>query len=147
MPCAGWKAALYTSMSAFHNLAAFLMLVSLAAAAQDLLPEAPNPEVTNHIVDKKFVALGFLSTATSFSDSYTTTWARENWLAGKTGVCNIERESAYLYGTHPTPGRSYAVAAGKSIGTIAASYYLRRHHRRLWSLPMAVNAIFGIQGT
>jgi hypothetical protein len=123
------------------RLVGVMALLSLAAAAQDL-PEAPN-----HVVDKKFATLAFLSTTTSFSDSYTTTWARENWLAGKTGVCNIERESAYLYGTHPTPGRAYAVAAGKSISSVLASYYLRKHHSRFWSLPMAVNTIFGIQGT
>jgi len=118
-----------------------MLLISLRAPAQDF-PDAPVK-----VLDKKFVALSFISTATSFADSYTTTWARENWLAGKTGVCNIERESAYLYGTHPTPGRAYAVAAGKSLTTIVASYYLRRHHSRLWSLPLAVNALFGVQGT
>lgn len=128
-------------MSTFKYLAVFVVVTSLAAIAQNL-PEAPA-----NVLDKKFVALGFLSTATTFSDSYTTTWARENWLAGKTGVCNIERESTYLYGTHPTPGRAYAVAAGKSVSAVLASYYLRKHHRRLWSLPMAVNAMFGMQGT
>ncbi len=128
-------------MSVLRYLAA-IALIATAAAAQNL-PEAPN----SRVVDKKFVTLAFLSTATSFSDSYTTTWARENWLAGKTGVCNIEKESAYLYGTHPTPGRAYAVAAGKSVTSALASYYLRKHHSRLWSLPLVVNATFGIQGT
>lgn len=128
-------------MALVRYFAACLLFVSFVALAQDL-PEAPD-----RVLDKKFMALSFLSTATSFSDSYTTTWARENWLAGKTGVCNIERESTYLYGLHPTPGRAYAVAAGKSVATIAASYYLRKHHRRLWGLPMAVNAMFGMQGT
>lgn len=128
-------------MALLRYLAACVLLTAVVAMAQDL-PEAPGK-----VLDKKFMALGFLSMATSFSDSYTTTWARENWLAGKTGVCNIERESAYLYGTHPTPARAYAVAAGKSVTTLMASYYLRKHHSRLWSLPMAVNAIFGIQGT
>lgn len=128
-------------MALLRYLAACLLFFSFVALAQDL-PEAPVK-----VLDKKFMALSFLSTATSFSDSYTTTWARENWLAGKTGVCNIERESTYLYGTHPTAGRAYAVAAGKSVATIAASYYLRKHHRRLWGLPMAVNAMFGMQGT
>jgi hypothetical protein len=128
-------------MALLRYLAAFVLLASFLAVAQDL-PDAPAK-----VLDKKFMALSFLSTATSFSDSYTTTWARENWLAGKTGVCNIERESTYLYGTHPTPGRAYAVAAGKSITSIAASYYLRKHRSRLWGLPMVVNAMFGMQGT
>jgi hypothetical protein len=128
-------------MSTLRHLVACIVLLSLAAVAKDL-PEAPN-----HIVDKKCVTLGLLSTATSFSDSYTTTWARQNWLAGKTGVCNIERESAYLYGTHPTPGRAYAVAAGKSVTSLVAAYYLRKHHSRLWSIPLVANSLFGMQGT
>jgi hypothetical protein len=117
------------------------LLTSTLAYPQDL-PDAPIK-----VLDKKFLALSFLSTATTFSDSYTTTWARENWLAGKTGVCNIERESTYLYGIHPTPGRAYAVAAGKSVGSVFAAYYLRKHHSRLWSIPMVANALFGMQGT
>lgn len=128
-------------MKAFRYLAVCLLLASAFASAQNL-PDAPI-----NVLDKKFVALSFLSTAVTFSDSYTTTWARENWLAGKTGVCNIERESTYLYGAHPMPGRAYAVAAGKSVGSVVAAYYLRKHHSRLWSLPMVANALFGMQGT
>ena len=128
-------------MQALRYLTLCLLLGSAFAHAQEL-PEAPIK-----VLDKKFVALSFLSTAVSFSDSYTTTWARQNWLAGKTGVCNVERESTYLYGTHPTPGRAYAVAAGKSVSSVFAAYYLRKHHSRLWSLPMVANALFGMQGT
>ena len=127
-------------MSALRRLPVFVLLLCTVTVAQDF-PDAPHS-----VIDKKFITLAALSTTTSFADSYTTTWARQNWLAGKTGVCNIERESAYLYGTHPTPGRVYAVAAGKSLGSLAASYYLRKHHSRLWSLPLAINSAFGVQG-
>jgi len=119
---------------------ASVLLCTICCSAQDL-PEAPHT-----VVDKKFAALATLNTLSSFADSYTTTWARENWLAGKQNVCNVERQSPYLYGTHPTPGRAYAVAAGKSIGTTAVSYYLRKHNHKLWSLPMIVNSAFGLQG-
>jgi hypothetical protein len=34
----------------------------------------------------------------------------------------------------------------KSFGAIAAAYYLRRHHSRFWSLPLAANAVIGLQG-
>jgi hypothetical protein len=97
-------------------------------------------------VDAKFLTLAIISTGSTFADSYTTLFARENWLAGKTGVCNEEVESAYLYGTHPTVGRVYAVAAAKSSVSILASYYLRKHHSKLWSLPMVTNSIFSLQG-
>ena len=97
-------------------------------------------------VDAKFLTLAVISTGSTFADSYTTLFARENWLAGKTGVCNKEVESAYLYGTHPTVGRVYAVAAVKSSVSILASYYLRKHHSKFWSLPMVTNSIFSLQG-
>jgi hypothetical protein len=97
-------------------------------------------------VDTKFVSLTIISTGSAFADSYTTLFARENWLAGKKGVCNIEVESAYLYGTHPTVARAYAVASVKSLSAIAASWYLRKHHRKLWSFPLAANAVISLQG-
>ena len=81
-------------------------------------------------IDKKFLSLAFISTASTFSDSYTTLFARQNWLAHKQGVCNIEVQSAYLYGTRPTVARAYAVASVKSVSAIFASYYLRKHHSR-----------------
>ena len=103
-----------------------------------------NPEVKP--IDKKFLSLALISTGSTFADSYTTLFARENWLAGKKGVCNVEVESAYLYGTHPTVGRAYAVASVKSVSSAFAAYYLRKHHSRLWSLPLVANSIISLQG-
>jgi hypothetical protein len=97
-------------------------------------------------IDQKFVALSLISTGSTFADSYTTLFARQNWLAGKKGVCNVEVESAYLYGTHPTVGRAYAVASVKSVGSVAAAYYLRKHHNRFWSLPLFSNSVISLQG-
>jgi len=99
------------------------------------------------IVDIKFTTLALISTGATFSDSYTTLFARQNWLAGKKGVCNAEVQSAYLYGTHPTAGRVYAVASAKSAGSILAAYYLRKHHSKLWSLPLVANSVISLQGT
>ena len=73
-------------------------------------------------------------------------FARQNWLGGKKGVCNMEVQSAYLYGTHPTAGRAYSVAAAKSAGAIVAAYYLRKRHSRLWSLPLIANSVTSLQG-
>ena len=112
---------------------------------------APNPLVIKTVesktIDKKFIGLAVISTGSTFADSYTTLFARQNWLAGKKGVCNAEVQSAYLYGTHPTVGRAYAVASLKSVGSMVASYYLRKHHSKLWSLPLVANSILSLQGT
>jgi hypothetical protein len=116
-----------------------LILIGMCAAQE--LPETPQ-----RVVDKKFVAISFVSTASTFADSYTTLWATQNWQAGRTNVCNIERQSPWLYGVHPTPGRAYAVAAGKSASAVLTSYVLRKRHSRLWTLPLAVNAAFSLQG-
>lgn len=97
-------------------------------------------------MDKTFVSLAALSTVSTFADSYTTTWARQNWLAGRNDSCNIERQSPFLYGTHPTPARAYSVAAGKSLGSFVVAYYLRKRHRKFWSAPLAVNAMWSIEG-
>ena len=108
---------------------------------------APAPKVEQtKVVDLKFLSLAIVSTGSTFADSYTTLFARENWLAGKTGVCNMEVESAYLYGTHPTVGRTYAVAGAKSAGSLLAAYYLRKHRNRFWSAPLIANSILSLQG-
>ncbi len=97
-------------------------------------------------IDKKFLSLAFISTASTFSDSYTTLFARQNWLAHKQGVCNIEVQSAYLYGTRPTVARAYAVASVKSVSAIFASYYLRKHHSRFWAAPFVATSIVSLEG-
>jgi hypothetical protein len=97
-------------------------------------------------VDMKFVSLALISTGSTFADSYTTLFARQNWLAHKQGVCNVEVESPYLYGTHPTVARAYAVASVKSAGAIFAAYYLRKHHSWFWSLPLFANTGMSLQG-
>jgi hypothetical protein len=97
-------------------------------------------------IDATFLSLTAISIGSTFADSYTTLFARQNYLAGKTGVCNMEVESAYLYGTHPTVGRAYAVASAKSAGSILAAYYLRKHHNRFWSAPLVSNSILSLQG-
>lgn len=144
---------------------AVIALVPFAAAAE--LPEAPSsafreaspmisvsaPAPASPLkmaevkpVDTKFVALAIVSTGSTFADSYTTLFARQNWMAGKTGVCNAEVSSAYLYGTHPTVGRTYAVASVKSAGSIFAAYYLRKHHNKFWSLPLVANSVASLGG-
>jgi hypothetical protein len=113
--------------------------------------EAPLPAPLPKMVEKKpidvtFVSLAIISTGSTFADSYTTLFSRQNWLAGKKNVCNMEVQSAYLYGTHPTVGRTYAIASAKGAGSILAAYYLRKHHNRFWSAPLIANSILSLQG-
>jgi len=126
---------------------------SEVAAANMIVIESPGPvsapalnRVEVKLIDKTFIGLALISTGSAFADSYTTLFARENWLAGKKGVCNLEVQSAYLYGTHPTVPRAYAVASVKSAASIFASYYLRKHHRKFWSLPLISNSVISLQG-
>jgi len=110
--------------------------------------KTPNLKTTMRAtLDRRFLFLSVISTGSAFADTYTTLFAQQNWLAGKKGVCNVEVQSAYLYGTHPTVGRAYGVATAKSVGSVAASYYLHRHHSKFWSLPLLANSIFSLQGT
>jgi len=124
---------------------------SAVATADAFILESPAPApppkvIETKTIDRKFVSLALISTGSTFADSYTTLFARENWLAGKKGVCNMEVQSAYLYGTHPTLGRTYAVASAKSAGSALAAYYLRKHHNKFWSLPLLANSIVSLQG-
>ncbi len=124
---------------------------STTMAAEEFIIEAPLPAPTPKVLEKKpidatFISLAGISTGSTFADSYTTLFARQNWLAGKKGVCNMEVQSAYLYGTHPTLGRTYAVASAKSAVSVFAAYYLRKHHNKFWSAPLVANSILSLQG-
>ena len=119
-------------------------IIEAAVPVQQSKIAVARPEAK--VVDKTFVSLALISTGSTFADSYTTLFARQNWLAGKKGVCNVEVQSAYLYGTHPTVGRAYAVASVKSVGSVFAAYYLHKHHSKLWSLPLIANSVISLQG-
>jgi hypothetical protein len=148
-----------TQMKSITCILLTVLALSAISAAADELPDAPSRMTTSSshfvvraalpvvaprptevkVVDKKFLSLVAISTGSTF--------ARQNWLAGKTGVCNVETQSAYLYGTHPTVARAYAVASVKSVTAAVAAYYLRKHgHNKLWSLPLLVNATTSLQG-
>ena len=150
--------------SIISSALAVLVLSGVCAAKE--LPEAPSAVMAGEafivettrpapasklventkVIDGKFLSLAVIATGSTFADSYTTLFARENWLAGKKGVCNMETQSAYLYGTHPTVGRAYAVASMKSAGAVVIAYYMRKHHNRFWSLPLVANSIVSLQG-
>jgi hypothetical protein len=123
----------------------------MAAAVVPVIMERPTTAikpaaVEKPVVDKKFIALAIMTGGSTFADSFTTMFATQNWLAGKTNVCNMEMQSAYLYGTHPTAGRSYAIASAKSAGSLLAAYYLRKHHSKFWSLPLIGTTVTSLQG-
>ena len=150
--------------SVLFSILAVLVLGGVSEAKE--LPNAPSAVMTADVliveptlpapgpialgetkrVDAKFISLALISTGSTFADSYTTLFARQNWLAGKKGVCNVEVQSAYLYGTHPTAGRVYAVASAKSAVSVFAAYYLHKHHNKFWSLPLVANSVISLQG-
>ncbi len=153
-------------MKSFLQILLAVTVTTGAALAKDL-PNAPSAEmaaaepimviqrvaptikpvaVEKPVMDKKFIALAIVAGGSTFADSYTTMFATQNWLAGKTNVCNVEVQSAYLYGTHPTAGRAYAVASVKTAGSLIAAYYLRKHHSKFWSLPLIGTAATSLQG-
>jgi hypothetical protein len=153
--------------SLLSTIFAVLVLAGIAAAKEmpKDLPDAPSAAMTaeafivappvaapvakvaeSKTIDLKFTTLAIISTGSTFADSYTTLFARQNFLAGKQGVCNVEVESAYLYGAHPTVGRAYAVASAKSAASVIAAYYLRKHHNRFWSIPLVANSVVSLQG-
>jgi hypothetical protein len=160
----------HTILQAKRQLASILFIAFVVLGAATVskaagLPDAPSavaamepvtaePAVsvsapkfeTRNPVDAKFLALSIISAGSTFSDSYTTLFARQNWLAHRQGVCNVETQSPYLYGTHPTVGRAYAVASVKSAGSIVAAYYLRKHHNRFWSAPLIANSLMSLEG-
>ena len=115
-------------------------------ASSTATASAPKAFEQKKPLDATFLGLAVISTGSTFADSYTTLFARQNWLAGKKGVCNVEVQSPYLYGTHPTIARAYAVASAKSAGSILAAYYLRKHHNKFWSAPLVANSILSLQG-
>jgi hypothetical protein len=155
-------------MKSFLQIALAVMILIGISAAKEMpkeLPDAPSADMTPEAafveapatvpaprfvekptIDKKFVALAIMSTGSTFADSYTTLFATQNWLAGKTNVCNMEVQSAYMYGTHPTVGRVYAVASAKSAASLFAAYYLRKHHNKFWAAPLIGNSVIGLQG-
>lgn len=155
-------------MRAGFPIAVFLLFVSAVALAKEPAREIPNAPVAaapadgviardrestvlrrsegKPIVDRKFVALAIVSAGSTFADSYTTLFATQNWQAGKTNICNAETQSPYLYGTHPTTNRVYAVASAKSATSVLVAYMLRKHHNRFWTAPLAANSIISLQG-
>ncbi|HEV2470715.1 MAG TPA: hypothetical protein VGS78_16100 [Candidatus Sulfotelmatobacter sp.] len=153
-------------MKSFIRLVMAVMVTVSVASAKEL-PNAPSaviaaeaspviveaavvataPRVVEKpVIDRKFVALSIMSAGATFADSYTTMFATQNWLAGKTNVCNVEVQSPYLYGTHPTAPRVYAVASAKSAVSIFAAYYLRKHHSKFWAAPLLANSAISLQG-
>ena len=158
-----------TSLTSWVLRAAAVVMVLATTSMAAELPEAPSSSMRSEgemievampvqgptmvpatretkVIDSKFISLALVSTGSTFADSYTTLFARQNWLAGKTRVCNVEVQSAYLYGTHPTVARAYAVASVKSVSSALAAYYLRKHHNKFWSLPLVANSVISLQG-
>jgi hypothetical protein len=104
----------------------------------------------SRVIDKQFLILSAISTATIFADSYSTTWIGENYRAHGAGPCTVEGGEPLLYGLHPTVARSYAVGAGLSAGAIAVSYLAKKHLpsrlKWMWTAPLLYETSVSVHG-
>jgi len=102
------------------------------------------------VIDRQFLILSAISTATIFADSYTTTWIGQNYRAHGSGPCTVEGGEPLLYGLHPTPGRTYAVGAAMAAGAITTSYLAKRHLppklRWMWPAPLLYETGVSVHG-
>jgi hypothetical protein len=102
------------------------------------------------VIDKQFLILSAISTATIFADSYTTTWIGENYRARGPGPCTVEGGEPLLYGLHPTTGRAYAIGAGMAAGAVTASYFAKKHLpsklKWMWPAPLLYETGVSIHG-
>jgi hypothetical protein len=102
------------------------------------------------VIDKQFLILSAISTATIFADSYTTTWIGQNYRAHGSGPCTVEGGEPLLYGLHPTAGRAYAVGAAMAAGAITASYLAKKHLpsklKWMWPAPLLYETGVSVHG-
>jgi hypothetical protein len=104
----------------------------------------------SRVIDKQFLILSAISTATIFADSYTTTWIGQNYRAHGSGPCTVEGGEPLLYGLHPTTGRAYAIGAGMAAGAITASYLAKKHLPSklnwMWPTPLLYETSVSVHG-
>jgi hypothetical protein len=161
--------------SAIFCATVLLLLCPVAANAggEEALPDAPSsllptnaalriaatptsdqagllsPEHTR-VIDKQFLILSAISTATIFADSYTTTWIGENYRAHGSGPCTVEGGEPLLYGLHPTVERSYAIGAGMAAGAVTVSYFAKKHLpsklKWMWTAPLLYETGVSVHG-
>ena len=102
------------------------------------------------VIDKQFLILSAISTATIFADSYTTTWIGQNYRAHGSGPCTVEGGEPLLYGLHPAAGRAYAVGAAMAAGAITASYLAKKHLpsklKWMWTAPLLYETGVSVHG-
>ena len=99
-----------------------LFLASSYATAQ--LPEAPKPQT----LSPAFWAVVASDGAATALDAYSSV----GWNAHK---C-VEVANPELYGLHPQPLRTGLVMGSMWAGSTALAYVAKRHHLRLWKLPL-----------
>ena len=99
-----------------------VILVLLSGVAFGQLPDAPK------VADKSFWAVTAFSGAATAADAYTT--------ANFGPRCPYESGNPGLYGVYPTAKRVTLVMGGLFAASAGASYVLKRHHARLWKVPL-----------
>jgi hypothetical protein len=95
--------------------------------------EAHGQEIPRKTFDAKYWTATVVTAGIVYADAYSTTYASP--------VCGWEtsaKGNAWLYGAHPAahPVRAYAVMSTELASAMTASYLLKRHHSRLWTVPL-----------
>jgi hypothetical protein len=146
---AGEEAAIPDAPSTASSLLPVNPVLRVAVLARSYRPGTLSVE-RPRVIDKQFLILSALSTATIFADSYTTTWIGENYRAHGSGPCTVEGGEPLLYGLHPTVARTYAIGAGLSAGAIAVSYLAKKRLpsrlKWMWPAPLLYETSVSVHG-
>jgi hypothetical protein len=122
-----------------HQLGAIILAMAATVFCASLqcqqLPDAPSK-----IMDKKFITLTAFNAVGTALDAYTTID-----LIGGNNRCVAEGGNPMLYGKNPGAARVTLLMGAEWVGSVAASYELKRHHAKLfgiplWVVPQAANA-------
>jgi hypothetical protein len=143
---AGGEAAVPDAPSSLLPTNAVIKVTATPSSVQ----AGPLSDEHSGVIDKQFLILSAISTATIFADSYTTTWIGQNYRAHGSGPCTVEGGEPLLYGLHPTAGRSYAVGAAMAAGAITASYLAKKHLpsklKWMWPAPLLYETGVSVHG-
>ena len=101
-------------------------VVFFASSLLAQLPEAPQP-----VVDRNFWLVTSANGIATLGDIITT-----SKLVGHTASCPYEVWSDSLYGRQPNTARTSLVMGGLYAASVFSSYELKKHHAKLWKVPL-----------
>lgn len=81
--------------------------------------------------DKKYWSVASVELAAIGLDAYTTAG-----ITPRRDACSFEQGSPMMYGRHPEAPRVAMVMSAEAALTMGVSYFAKKHHSRLWAVPM-----------